>query len=128
MIINDKQFFDKIFQENKNNLKIAILGDTISIDKKAFEIKQLFISNENLFCIDKEIENLNFVNCEIDVLILCMNPFKSINILNDYKNLRTVKNVIIQPGAGSEEIENLLNNNKLKYTNGCVLKYFSEIL
>ncbi len=114
-------FLDKILK--KDNINIVILGNTLDQEKYAFKIKQELI-NYNIIpkCVDKEIKNINEINNEIDLLILCMNPNKEKLILDSCK--LKINNVLIQPGAESEEIINFLVHNKIDYINGCILQYY----
>ncbi|MGL4950410.1 MAG: hypothetical protein ACRC4M_01010 [Mycoplasma sp.] len=133
-IINDISFFENALA-NKH-AHIVIMGDTVSIDKKAYEIKVKLeeLNFDNVSCVDKQYASLNDLQSNIDVLILCMNNNKSIILLNDYfsanednKNISHIK-TIIQPNAGSVEIEQLLSSKNATFTNGCILKYYKDKL
>lgn len=123
-INNDHNFFDKIFIPINPNLKICILGDTVTPEKAACQIKEALIAKGylNVYGVDKEFLTLASINQQIDLLILCMHPAKSIHLLTD--NYKLFKNVIIQPGAESNEILNELKVHNINFTCGCVLKYF----
>ncbi len=109
------------------NKTICILGDTVSSEKFAYRIKQAFITKgfKNIFCVDKELDSLSKVPSEVDLLVLCMNPLKEIKLLSEATN--NFKNVLIQPGAGSDDIEKLLNTKNIEYFNGCILKHWNLI-
>lgn len=114
-------FLEKIFTNSK--LNVVILGNTIDEEKIAYKIKQEFIKQGiNPKCVDKEIKNINDIDENIDLLVLCMNPIKEKMILDSCK--LKIKNVLIQPGAESEEVESYLKNNKISYVHGCVLQYY----
>lgn len=122
MVNNDILFFDHIFKDQSNK-NILLLGDTNNYEKFAYKIlKLLETKNFNIYCVDKQYEKISDVDANFDVVILCMHPIKSFNLLKN--NVHKLKNVIIQPGAESEDIIELLKFANVNFTLGCVLKYF----
>ncbi len=109
------------------NINVCILGDTLNQEKFAYQIKQAFLDKQyqNIYCVDKEIESMEQVPNQIDLLILCMHPAKAYNILVNSHN--DIKNVLIQPGASSEEIISWLDSKKITYYDGCILKHWDLI-
>ena len=90
----------------------VILGDTLNEEKYAYKIKQELInSGYNVYCVGKELKSLNDIEEEIDIIDLCINPPAGIKLLKENKKI--FKGIVIQPGAGSEEIT--------KYMDGCLL-------
>ncbi|MGL4948620.1 MAG: CoA-binding protein [Mycoplasma sp.] len=128
MISNDSSFFDKAFK-NLNELSVVLLGDTEDETKKAYEIKALLKNKVKvLYCVDKDIDNLNNIPEKIDLIILCMNKFKSKLLLDQYDNLSSVKYALFQPGAESEELIKLFDDKKITHSFGCVIKYYEDML
>ncbi len=123
--MNFTEWLNNLLKDQKIN--ICILGDTVTKDKFAYQIKQDFLNKgyQNLYCVDKEILSLDQVPNKIDLLVLCMNPLKEIKLLTAAKN--QFLNVLIQPGADSEEIEQYFNSNHITHYNGCILKHWNLI-
>lgn len=122
MIYNDDLFLDNIFK-HQSNKHILLLGDTNNSDKFAYKILKLLETKGYIvFCVDKQYKNITDIDINFDAVILCMHPVKALNLLND--SVTRLKNVIIQPGAESDEIIKLLESVNVNYTLGCVLKYF----
>ena len=108
-------------QEILEKKYFAVVGDTTNPEKAAFKIKKELLDNGYaVVSIPEEFELIDDIKCDIDVLDLCINPVKGLNILK-----RTKKNipfVLIQPGAGSVEVEKYLNNKGIEFRKGCILK------
>ena len=98
----------------------VILGDTLNEEKYAYKIKQELInSGYNVYCVGKELKSLNDIEEEIDIIDLCINPPAGIKLLKENKKI--FKGIVIQPGAGSEEITKYLDENNYTYMDGCLL-------
>ena len=107
----------KQIMELKN---IVVVGNTINEDKVAYKIKnQLIEKGYNVECVGKELQSINDVSFDIDVLDLCINHNLGINLLRE--NKKSIKIVVIQPGAESEEIQNFLKENNIEYIEACLL-------
>jgi len=103
----------------------VVVGDTINKDKYAYRIKNALLEKGyTVFAVGKELNSLNDIDSDIDVLDLCINPIKGLSILKESK--KDIHFVLIQPGAGSEEIERYLNEKNIAFRNGCVLKALEE--
>lgn len=103
---------------NLNNF--VVLGNTLIEDKYAYKIKHSLIdAGYNVASVGKELSSINQVDFEIDVLDLCINPALGIKLLKE--NEKTIKIVVIQPGAESEEIIEYLKDNNIDYLEGCLL-------
>ncbi len=104
---------------------ICIMGDTLNPDKYAYKIKQSLVDRgyQNLYCVDKEITSLDQLPSHIDLMILCMNPLKAEKLLSSACN--HIDNVLIQPGANSDAITQLLSKHKITFYDGCILVYWS---
>ena len=57
---------------------------------------------------------------KIEVLDLCINPHKGLKLISECR--KQIDAVLIQPGAGSDEIKALLDEKHIPYVEGCVLK------
>lgn len=98
----------------------AVLGDTLNPEKTAFEIKEKMNDNGyTVYPVGKELSSINDIKEDIDVIDLCINPVKGLNLLKEYE--KDIKAVVIQPGAGSDEILEFLNERGIPYINGCLL-------
>ena len=101
-----------------NNFVVA--GNTLDQEKYAYKIKHELIKHGyNVACIDKEFANLAEIPFDIEVLDLCIHPAKGIKILKE--NQRSIKTVVIQPGAESPEILDFLQENNIDHLEGCLL-------
>ncbi|MDD2981507.1 MAG: CoA-binding protein [Hespellia sp.] len=110
-----------ILKEIMEQKKIAILGNTIEESKYAYIIKhELLKYGYSVYCVGKELDSLNDIKEEIDVIDLCIHPAKGIELLKESN--KKAKCVVIQPGAGSEEIFKYLENNQIPYIEDCLLE------
>lgn len=98
----------------------VVAGDTLNEEKYAYKIKHELIDNGyKVYSVGKELKSLNDIEEEVDILDLCINPPAGLKLLKE--NKKKFKGVIIQPGAGSEEITKFLDENNYNYMNGCLL-------
>lgn len=103
-----------------NYKNVLILGNTLKEDKYAFKIKHnLLKADYNVFSAPYEISNIDDIKEDIDVLDICINPNKAIEILNNSN--KNFKACVIQPGAESNELFELLNKKNISYIEGCML-------
>ena len=99
----------------------VVAGDTVNEEKYAFKIKKaLADSGYAVYAVAKELGTLDDVPESFDVLDLCINPVRGLELLKACN--KTIPAVIIQPGAGSAEIEDYLMNKGIPFINGCVLR------
>lgn len=99
----------KKIMEMKN---FCLIGDTENELKVASTIKKELIKNNY---------NVTFnTDDEFDVLNLCINPIKGLEILKDIN--KRIRVVLLQPGTESEEILKLLKQRNIAYLQGCSLK------
>ena len=68
-------------------------------------------------CMGKELETLDEANG--DIVDLCINPKKGYDLLKN--SSFNFKGVLIQPGAESKEIKELLEEKGIPYLEGCAL-------
>ncbi len=107
-------------KEIMNYKNFVIIGDTLNPDKYACKIKNKLIENNyNVECVGKELKSINDCKNEIDIIDLCINPIKGLELLKE--NKKDFKCVLIQPGAESDDIKNYLNNINKPYLEGCAL-------
>ena len=103
-----------------NLQNIVVVGNTINEDKYAYKIKKALLEkNYNVECVGKELQSINDVTFDIDVLDLCINPILGIKLLQE--NKKSIKIVVIQPGAESSEIFEYLKQNNIDYIEACLL-------
>ena len=103
----------------------VVVGDTINPDKYAYKIKQELIDNGyTVHCVGKELESLDDVPEPFDVLDLCIHPKKGIALLQATKT--AIPFVLVQPGAGSDEIYSYLSSKAIEWQDGCILKAIKE--
>lgn len=106
----------EIMQEEK----FAVVGNTVKPDKYAYKIKVGLLENGyKAYGVGKELESLNDIEGDIDIIDLCINPVKGLEMIKNCK--KDYKCIVIQPGAESKEIFEYLNENKLPYIEGCLL-------
>lgn len=99
----------------------VVLGDTVNEEKYACKIKNGLIEKGfEVECVGKEKNAIDDVEMEIDVLDLCIHPVKGLKLLMETN--KVIPCVLIQPGAGSEEIESYLSDKGIPFLNGCALK------
>lgn len=98
----------------------VVVGDTLNPEKYACKIKDALLkAGYNVASVYKELKNIDDVNFEIDIIDLCINPFKGIEILKNAS--KPYKAVLIQPGAESDEIKMYLDSINVPYLEGCAL-------
>lgn len=98
----------------------VVVGNTVVEDKYAYKIKKgLVETGYNVSCVGKELKTINDVDFEIDVLDMCINPVVGLSLLKECN--KNIKTVVIQPGAGSEEILSYLQENSIDFIEGCLL-------
>lgn len=98
----------------------VVVGNTINEDKYAHKIKTgLIKAGYNVECVGKELGSINDVSFDIDVLCLCIHPALGIDLLK--KCHKSIKIIVIQPGAESAEIFEYLDKSNIDYIQGCLL-------
>ena len=68
----------------------------------------------------EEKDSLDEVDFDIDLLDFCINPVKGLELLK--ASGKKISYAVIQPGAGSNEIEDALFERGIPFVNGCVLR------
>lgn len=99
----------------------AVVGDTLNTQKFACKIKYDLRANGYIaWPVGKELASINDIPEEIDIIDLCINPKEGIRLLKECE--KKVKGVVLQPGAGSDEIRTYLAQENIPYIDDCVWK------
>jgi len=124
IILNAREFLDY-----KN---WAVAGDVLNPLKYAYKIlNSLKNDGFNVVGVNPSVENQRVYNSlsdipyKIEVLDLCINPYKGIKIVQEAHKLKIDK-ILIQPGAESDEILNFCEANGIQAIQGCVLVELSS--
>lgn len=98
----------------------VVVGDTLNEEKYAYKIKKgLTDKGYQAQAVGKELSSINDVEGDIDVIDLCINPVKGLQLIKE--NKKPFKSIVIQPGAESDALKAYLDENNLPYIEGCVL-------
>ncbi|WMJ82962.1 CoA-binding protein [Oscillospiraceae bacterium LTW-04] len=98
----------------------VVVGDTLNQEKYAYKIKKgLQEKGYKVQAVGKELASINDVEGEIDILDLCINPVKGLQLIKE--NKKTFKSIVIQPGAESDPLKSYLDENNLPYIESCLL-------
>ena len=107
-------------KEIMNQKVFAVAGDTLNLEKYAYKIKQELLEHGyTVYSVGKELPDFDSVPEEIDIIDLCINSVKGLELIKKCK--KTYKCIVIQPGAESEELLAYLNEKNLPYIQGCLL-------
>ena len=98
----------------------AVVGDTLNPEKYAYKIKEgLLEQGYTVHSVGKELQSLNEIPGDLDIIDLCINPAKGIQLLRECR--KSFRCIVIQPGAESPEILSYLQERNLPYIEGCLL-------
>ena len=98
----------------------AVAGNTLNEDSYAYQIKNgLADKGYNVFAVGKELESFNEIRGDIDVIDLCINPVKGLKLIRECK--KNFKTIVVQPGAGNDELYAYLDEHQIPYIDGCLL-------
>lgn len=98
----------------------AVLGDTLNEKKTAYEIKEKMTENGYVvFPVGKELTSINDIPEDIDIIDLCIHPAKGLPLMKECK--KSFKAVVVQPGAGDEDLFDYLKSENIPYIEGCLL-------
>jgi predicted CoA-binding protein len=70
-------------------------------------------------CVGRELDSINETEGTIDIIDLCIRPDRGLELLQSCG--KPVKGVVLQPGAGSEEIRAYLTERQIPFLDGCLL-------
>jgi predicted CoA-binding protein len=114
-------------QQLLNYKNWVVAGDVVNPEKYAHRIlnslKEAGFNTEGISPSDKTgtaKKSLNDISYKIDVLDLCINPIKGLQIVQEAKEIGVDK-VLIQPGAESEDILDYCRKNNITAIEGCAL-------
>lgn len=105
-----------VMQQNS----FVVIGNTVNPEKYAYKIKEELISKGYAaYGVWKEYLSIDEIEEEIDIIDLCINPKWGLKYIKECNKKH--KCIVIQPGAGSEELIQYLKEQKLPYIEGCLL-------
>ena len=105
----------------KGRRNFVVLGNTADESKYAYKIKKALSDNGYaVTAVPEEKDSLDEVDFDIDLLDFCINPVKGLELLKASE--KKISYAVIQPGAGSNEIEDALFERGIPFINGCVLR------
>ncbi|WP_251862200.1 CoA-binding protein [Clostridium sp. Marseille-Q2269] len=112
----------------------AVAGSVLSEGKYAYKIfNRLKDKGYNVVGIKPGTQEKNVFNGvediphKIEVLDLCINPIKGLDIVKQASKLGIDK-ILIQPGAESDEIINFCRENNINAIEGCALVELSKLV
>lgn len=130
MFVNKENYTEMIMLKAREFLDYknwAVAGDVLNPSKYAYKILDSLKGDGfnavgvNLSTDNQEVyNNLSDIPYEIEVLDLCINPYKGIKIVQEAHKLKIDK-ILIQPGAESSEILNFCLVNGIQAIQGCAL-------
>lgn len=98
----------------------AVVGDTLKEEKFACKIKNAMLDRGyKVQCVGSELGSINDTEGEIDVIDLCIRPDRGLALMKESR--KSCKAVVIQPGAGSEELVGWLKERGIPYLESCLL-------
>lgn len=98
----------------------AVVGDTLNEGKYACKIKNRLTENSyTVYGVGKELASLNEVGENVDIIDLCINPVKGLELIREYE--KPFKCIVIQPGAENAELCAYLREKNLPYIENCLL-------
>lgn len=112
--------------ENYNDITIqdimkyntfCVVGDVLNEEKYAYKIVCTLKSNNyNVIALAR---GMDINNYEFDVLNLCLNPVKGLEIIKSYN--KHINVVLLQPNSYDDNLINYLEKQKIAYLKGCSL-------
>ena len=72
-----------------------------------------------MYSVGKELNSLDEIEEEIDIIDLCINAVKGLELIKDCH--KEFKCIVIQPGAESRELLDYLEGEKIPYIESCLL-------
>lgn len=105
----------------------VIVGDTLNEQKFACKIKNAMLQHGyNVQCVGKELNSLNDVSGSVDIIDLCINPVKGLQLMKECKIPFSA--VVVQPGAESDELLQYMKDNSIDYIQDCLLVGLREYI
>lgn len=113
--------------KNINSFKNwVVVGDVTNNEKYAYKILNKFKDKDyNVSGVSPKggnnvYKSLHDVPYNIDSIDLCINPKDGLKFVKEAKELK-IKNILIQPGAESDQILKYCKDNDIKAIQGCAL-------
>ena len=98
----------------------VIVGDTLNETKFASKIKHAMVEQGyGVQCVGKELGSINDTEGAIDIVDLCIRPDRGLELLRECE--KPFKGVVLQPGAGNEELRNYLTEHEIPFIDSCLL-------
>ena len=105
--------------------RFAVVGDTLNPEKYACKIKNAMLdAGYTVHAVGKELESLNDITEDIDIIDLCIHPAKGLKLMRECG--KSFECIVIQPGAGSEELKSYLDEHAMPYIEDCLLIGLAE--
>ncbi len=107
-------------QQVMEQKSFVVVGDTLNPEKFACKIKNAMSeAGYRVQCVGKELETINDAEGDIDIIDLCINPKKGLQLMKGCK--KRCKCVVLQPGAFDDELVAYLKKKSIPYIEGCLL-------
>ena len=107
-------------QQVMEQRSFVVVGDTLNPQKFACKIKvAMEDAGYKVQCVGKELASINDAAGDIDIIDLCINPKKGLQLLRECR--KDFKCVVLQPGAFDDALVAYLQENKIDYIEGCLL-------
>lgn len=109
-----------------NEMNWVVIGDVTNTTKYAYKILEKFKSKGRKVVGvhpkggDGVYKMLSEVPYKIEAIDLCINPKLGLEFIKEAK-LMGISKVLMQPGAGSQDIINYCNENNIVAVEGCAL-------
>ncbi len=98
----------------------VVVGDTLNPEKFACKIKNAMTeAGYRVQCVGKELASINDAQGDIDIIDLCINPKKGLQLMKECK--KRFKCVVLQPGAFDDELVAYLQKRSIPYIEDCLL-------
>lgn len=98
----------------------AIAGNTTTQEKPAGQIKAgLEAHGRTAYGVGKELASFNDIPEEIDIIDLCIRADRGLELMKE--NRKSFKCVVVQPGAGSPELLQWMDEHHIPYLEDCLL-------
>lgn len=115
-----------------NYKKWAVIGDVANTTKYAYKILEKFKEkNYEVAAVNRKggqdiYVSLKDVPFKVECIDLCINPKIGIDFIKEAKDLN-IKNILIQPGAESDEILDYCKKNNMDVVQSCALMQLKDL-
>lgn len=94
-----------------------------SLQQAGFKVSGVNPRSQNAECVYARLADVPY---SVEVIDLCINPRQGIDVVKEARKLN-VKNILIQPGAESEEILAYCSENGMNAVKGCALVELTKV-